>query len=63
LSTFLGIITPYLITIVTGNFILSLIYKLEPKLTKEQSEELTEEFKRFFEGDLPKNDSGKGRVT
>jgi hypothetical protein len=52
--------TPYLITIVTGNFILSLIYKLEPKLTKKQSEELTEEFKRFFEGDLPKNESGKG---
>ncbi len=55
--------TPYLITIVTNNFILSLIYKLEPKLTKKQSEDLTGEFKRFFEGDLPKSDAGKGRVT
>ena len=46
--------TPSLITIVTRNFILSLIYKLVPKLTKKQSEDLTGSFKRFFEGDLPK---------
>ena len=46
--------TPYLITIVTSNFILSLIYKLEPQLRKKQSEELTDEFNRVFNVDLPK---------
>ena len=55
--------TPNLVTTVTSNFILSLIYKLEPKLTKKQSGDLTREFKRFFEGDLPKNDAGKGGAT
>jgi len=55
--------TPYLITIVIGNFILSLIYKLEPQLTKNQAKDLTNEFKRDFKRDLPKNDAGKGGAT
>ena len=46
--------TPYVITIVTSNFIMSLIYKLEPELQKNQSEELTDEFNRLFNVDLSK---------
>ena len=44
--------TQDVVIIVTVNFILSLIYKLEPKLTKKQSEDLTVEFTRGFKSNL-----------
>jgi len=46
--------TQDVVIIVTGNLILSLIYKLEPQLTKNQAKDLTNEFKRVFKRDSPK---------
>ncbi len=46
--------TQDVVIIATGNLILSLIYKLEPQLTKNQAKDLTNEFKRVFKRDSPK---------
>jgi len=46
---------PAVIIIVTGSYMMSLTYKLEPKLTQKQREQISNEFRSYFERKLDNN--------
>ena len=48
---------PALVIIVTGTYMLSLTYKLEPKLAQQYQNRLTSEFRNSFERNSPDNNS------
>ena len=48
---------PALVIIVTGTYMLSLTYKLEPKLTQEYRNRLTSEFRHSFDRNSSDNNS------
>ena len=47
--------TPFMMIVLIGKYMLSVVYKLEAKLTAEQRDELTREFKKSFDENFTKN--------
>ena len=46
--------TPFMMIVLIGRYMLSVVYKLEAKLTETQRDFLTREFNKFFNGNFAK---------